>query len=95
MKRVILPALFLAGFVLAAQPADAAQLPADAAPAGAKSSVVENAGWKCGPLRCVWLPDYTGPNRLPPNAPDLGEPLYPGCHWRRIPVVGRWRMVCP
>ena len=93
MRRIKLAALVLAaGALLAAPQALAAPLSAPATGAGLNTSLAEKVGWKCGPLRCVWVPNYTG--RIPPRAPDLGEPLYPGCYWRRG-ILTRWRMICP
>ena len=93
MRKIILAALLLAAGVLLAVPqAEAAWLRGTGKAAGAKLGPSGKAGWACGPMRCVWVPN--APGRLPPNAPDLGEPLYPGCYWRRG-VMTHWRMICP
>jgi hypothetical protein len=93
MRRFILAAVLLTAGLLAVGPqAEAAWLRVAGKEAGAKLGPSGKGGWACGPLRCVWSPN--GPGRVPPNAPDLGEPLYPGCYWRRG-VMTHWRMICP
>ena len=53
--------------------------------------VVQEAGWQCGPRRCVWVRNFWGP--VPGFAMGWGPPLRPDCYWKQN-FRGKWKHKC-
>lgn len=94
MTTKILFGTALAGVFLAAS----SIVPAAAAPnvpalshATGQQAVVQEAGWRCGPRRCTWVPNYWGP--VPPYATTWGPPARPNCYWKKG-ILGNWKYKC-
>ena len=81
--------LMAAGSTFAAQAA-----PAVTAAFGqgiATNSIVQKAGWQCGPRRCNWVPNYWGV--APGFALGWGAPMRRNCYWKRG-LLGNWKQKC-
>lgn len=92
-KSLFLSVALAAGLVFAGQ-----MQPAVAAPSApalshglAQSSVIQEAGWACGPRRCAWVPGYRG--IVPNYALRWGPPHSPYCYWKRG-LLGNWKYKC-
>lgn len=57
----------------------------------ATSSMVQKAGWQCGPRRCNWVPNFFGV--APSYALGWGPPMRPNCYWKRG-LLGNWKQKC-
>ncbi len=92
MKRVLVFAAVSLGLGLGSiMPAEAGMPLSGLAQNAAQANVAENATWRCGPRRCLWVRDYVG--TVPNFALGWGPPHLPNCYWKRG-LLGKWRYKC-